>query len=47
MNEIKVYSENTVSEFDFFFSNEDSLVEHPEFFRTLFKVRRNYRYCFC
>ena len=31
----------------FFFSNEDGLVEHPGFFRKLFKVRRNYKYCFC
>ena len=47
VNEIKVYPENTVSGFVFFFSKEDGLVEHPEFFRKLFKVRRNYKYCFC
>ena len=33
--------------FVFFFSNEDGLVENPEFFRKLFKARRNYKYCFC
>ena len=37
VNEIKVYPENTVSGFVFFFSNEDGL----------FKVRRNYKDCFC
>ena len=47
VNEIKVYSVRTLFlDFCFFFSNEDGLVEHPEFFRKLFK-NRNYKYCFC
>ena len=42
VNEIKVYPYLFLDLY-FFFSNEDGLVEHPEFFRKLFKVRRSYK----